>query len=100
MHRPLTLGEAQEAMLEAAIDLLRLGKRLRDLQTAIPVPHDALELAALPHLGLEIRATLEAVRRDELQRAIDELRTAAELTEEDLRRNDRARRLQQDIELF
>lgn len=81
--------EAQHAIREVALMLLRLLERLEEIAACLPRPPDMdamLERRIPATLGVDLLGSIECVVDDDLRPAIRTLERAAKVTTEDLRR--------------
>ena len=82
------VSQSQQAVLEVAIELVRMDHRLHQLATSLPLPPDLTEMEndEVPHdAAAYLHGVINCVRTDMIQSAVNSLRTAAYKSDSELR---------------
>ena len=83
-----TVSQSQHAVLEVAIELVRVDHRLFEITTSLPVPPDLADMEndEVPHDSASyLHGVINCVRQDMLQGAIGVLKGAAQKSDSELR---------------
>lgn len=88
MTRYRTLAEVQDEVVEVAVELVRINKRLNDLAQSVPLPPDIEQMRKnrVPETGaVYLHGMIDVVRQDLLDDAIATLLAGANRRDVDLR---------------
>jgi len=82
----MSTAECQDAIFEVAVELARQDRRLAQIATAIQLPRDFELDAELPSTTeIELYSCIAAVKADYLERSVESLLAAAQVSDSDLR---------------